>query len=219
MRRKALFVLSSILALCAAAPSEAQQSTGTISGVVTETSSGNPVEGARLGITGTQLSGTTNGYASAMFYIVVYVLMSLGAFGMILLLSRAGFEADNLDDFKGLNQRSPWYAAVMAALMLSLAGLPPMVGFYAKLAVLSAVVDAGFLWLAVVAVLFSLVGAFYYLRIIRLMYFDEPVQGLERDVPFFSQAVLLICALVTALFFLYPAALLDLATRAAGVFS
>jgi NADH-quinone oxidoreductase subunit N len=121
------------------------------------------------------LSGTQAGYASAMFYIVVYVLMSLGAFGMILLLSRAGFEADTLDDFKGLNQRSPWYAAVMAVLMLSLAGLPPMVGFYAKLSVLSAVIDAGYLWLAVVAVLFSLIGAFYYLRIVRLMYFDDPV--------------------------------------------
>ncbi len=120
------------------------------------------------------LSGTPEGYASAMFYVMVYVLMALGAFGMILLLSRAGFEADNLDDFRGLNQRSPWYAAVMLVLMLSMAGLPPMVGFYAKLSVLSAVVDAGFVWLAVVAVVFSLVGAFYYLRIVRLMYFEEP---------------------------------------------
>jgi NADH-quinone oxidoreductase subunit N len=121
------------------------------------------------------LSGTAEGYSSAMFYVVVYVLMALGAFGMILLLSRTGFEADNLDDFRGLNQRSPWYAAVMLVLMFSMAGLPPMVGFYAKLAVLSAVVDAGFVWLAVVAVAFSLVGAFYYLRVVRLMYFEEPV--------------------------------------------
>ena len=121
------------------------------------------------------LSGNPEGYASAMFYVAVYVLMNLGTFGMILLLSRAGFEADNLEDFKGLNERSPWYAAVMLMLMFSMAGAPPMVGFYAKLSVLSAVIDAGYLWLAVVAVLFSLIGAFYYLRIVKLMYFDNPV--------------------------------------------
>ena len=86
------------------------------------------------------LSGDLNGYGSAMFYVVVYVLMSLGAFGMILLLSRAGFEAENLDDFKGLNQRSPWYAFLMLLLMFSMAGVPPTVGFYAKLSVLQAVV-------------------------------------------------------------------------------
>ena len=93
---------------------------------------------------------------------------------MILLLSRAGFEAEKLDDFKGLNQRSPWYAFVMLLLMFSLAGVPPTVGFYAKLAVLQAVVDAATSWLAVVAVLFSLIGAFYYLRVVKLMYFDAP---------------------------------------------
>ena len=122
------------------------------------------------------LSGTNDGYASAMFYVMVYVLMSLGTFGMILLLSRGGFEADNLDDFKGLNQRSPWYAAVMALLMFSMAGVPPTVGFYAKLSVLWAVIALGgyFILLAVIAVLFSLIGAFYYLRIVKLMYFDEP---------------------------------------------
>ena len=112
-----------------------------------------------------------------MFYVVVYVLMNLGTFGMIMLLSRAGFEAENLDDFKGLNQRSPWYAFVMLLLMFSMAGVPPAVGFYAKLSVLSAVIDAGYLWLAVVAVLFSLIGAFYYLRIVKLMYFDEPLDN------------------------------------------
>ena len=122
------------------------------------------------------LSGNNEGFASAMFYVVVYVLMSLGTFGMILLLSRAGFEADNLDDFKGLNARSPWYAAVMLLLMFSMAGVPPMVGFYAKLSVLWAVINLGgyYIWLAVIAVLFSLIGAFYYLRVVKLMYFDEP---------------------------------------------
>jgi NADH-quinone oxidoreductase subunit N len=120
------------------------------------------------------LAGGNDGYAAAMFYVVVYVLMTLGTFGMILLMSRAGFEADQLDDFKGLNARSPWYAFLMLLLMFSMAGVPPAVGFYAKLSVLWAVVDAGFVWLAVIAVLFSLIGAFYYLRIVKLMYFEAP---------------------------------------------
>jgi len=120
------------------------------------------------------LSGDLNGYGSAMFYVVVYVLMNLGAFGMIMMLSRAGFEAENLDDFKGLNQRKPWYAFLMMLIMFSMAGVPPTVGFYAKLSVLQAVVNAGYIWLAVVAVVFSLIGAFYYLRLVKLMYFDAP---------------------------------------------
>jgi len=120
------------------------------------------------------LAGSPNGYGSAMFYVLVYVLMSLGAFGMILLLSRAGFEADRLDDFKGLNPRSPWLAFMMLLLMFSLAGIPPTVGFYAKLSVLQAVIGIDYVWLAVAAVMFSLIGAFYYLRIVKLMYFDAP---------------------------------------------
>ena len=120
------------------------------------------------------LSGSIEGYGASMFYAVVYVLMSLGSFGMIMLLSRAGFEADTLDDFKGLNQRSPWLAFMMLLLMFSMAGVPPTVGFYAKFSVLNAVVQAGYIWLAVAAVLFSLIGAFYYLRIVKLMYFDKP---------------------------------------------
>lgn len=120
------------------------------------------------------LSGDVEGYSSAMFYTVIYVLMSIGAFGMIMLLSRAGFEADNLDDFKGLSQRSPWLAFMMLLLMFSMAGVPPTVGFYAKFSVLNAVVQTGHVWLAIVAVMFSLIGAFYYLRIVKLMYFDVP---------------------------------------------
>jgi len=125
------------------------------------------------------LAGNLEGYGAAMFYAVVYVLMSLGGFGMIMLLSREGFEADTLNDFKGLNQRSPWLAFLMLILMFSMAGIPPTVGFYAKLSVLSAVVDAGHISLAVFAVLISLIGAFYYLRIVKLMYFDAP----ESHVP------------------------------------
>jgi NADH-quinone oxidoreductase subunit N len=125
------------------------------------------------------LAGNLEGYGAAMFYAVVYVLMSLGGFGMIMLLSREGFEADTLNDFKGLNQRSPWLAFLMLLLMFSMAGIPPTVGFYAKLSVLSAVIDAGHVPLAVFAVLISLIGAFYYLRIVKLMYFDAP----ESHVP------------------------------------
>ncbi len=120
------------------------------------------------------LAGTAEGYGSAMFYAVVYVLMSLGGFAMIMLLSREGFEADNLNDFKGLNQRSPWLAFVMLLLMFSMAGIPPTVGFYAKFSVLSAAVAAGYIPLVVIAVLLSLVGAYYYLRVVKLMYFDAP---------------------------------------------
>ena len=120
------------------------------------------------------LSGTLEGFSAAMFYTVIYVLMALGTFGMILLLSRQGFEAENLDDFKGLNQRDPWYAFIMMLLMFSMAGIPPTMGFWAKLFVLQAVLSVGYIWLAVVAVLFSLIGAFYYLRIVKLMYFDAP---------------------------------------------
>ncbi len=120
------------------------------------------------------LSGTFAGYSVSMFYAIVYVLMSLGTFGLVVYLSQNGLEAENLDDFKGLNQRHPWLAALMAMLMFSMAGIPPFVGFYAKLSVLQALVGAGWLWLALVAVLFSLIGAYYYLRIIKILYFDTP---------------------------------------------
>ena len=131
------------------------------------------------------LSGVVNGnllsaadaYTSAMFYAIVYVIMSLAAFGTLLLLSRKGFECELLDDLKGLNRSHPWFAFIILVLMFSMAGVPPTAGFYAKFAVLSASVSAGNIGLAVVAVLFSLVGAFYYLRIVKLMYFDEPVEG------------------------------------------
>ncbi len=128
------------------------------------------------------LSGVSDGhvyhaasaYASSMFYVITYVLTTLGTFGLIMLLSRNGFESEQIDDLKGLNQRSPWYALVMLMLMFSLAGIPPFMGFYAKFSVLQAVLNTGQVWLAVVSVLFSLIGAFYYLRVIKVMYFDEP---------------------------------------------
>lgn len=120
------------------------------------------------------LAGDENGFSAAMFYVVVYVIMNLGAFGMMLMLSRAGFEADNLVDFKGLNQRSPWYALIMLLIMFSMVGIPPTVGFYAKLAVLQSLLSAGYMGVAIVAIVFSVIGAFYYLRIVKLMYFDAP---------------------------------------------
>ncbi|MFN5234917.1 MAG: NADH-quinone oxidoreductase subunit NuoN [Burkholderiaceae bacterium] len=123
---------------------------------------------------GSDAASAANAYSSAMFYVITYVLTTVGSFAVILFLSRSGFEADHLDDFKGLNQRSPWFAAIMMVLLLSLAGVPPMVGFYAKLAVLQAALAAGHLGLVIFAVLASLVSAYYYLRVVRLMYFDEP---------------------------------------------
>ena len=123
------------------------------------------------------LAGTKNGYSASMFYSISYALMTLTAFGMIMLLSRAGFEAENLEDFKGLNQRSPWYAFLMLIVMFSMAGIPPFLGFWAKLAVLEGALNAGYTWLVVFAVLMSVIGAFYYLRIVKLMYFDAPTDS------------------------------------------
>lgn len=124
-----------------------------------------------------------NAYSSAMFYAVSYVIMSLASFGMIILLSRAGFEAENIDDFKGLNKRSPWYALMMLFVMFSMAGVPFFIGFFAKLSVLQAVVAAGYFWLAVLAVVMSVIGAFYYLRVVKVMYFDEPVDASPIHAP------------------------------------
>jgi NADH-quinone oxidoreductase subunit N len=131
--------------------------------------------GLLAGVVNGNVFSAANAYSSAMFYAIVYVLTTLATFGLIMLLARAGFEAENLDDFRGLNQRSPWFAFVMLILMFSLTGIPPTVGFYAKVAVLQAVLGTGQVWLAVVSVLLSLIGAFYYLRVVKVMYFEEPV--------------------------------------------
>ncbi|KIF82321.1 NADH-quinone oxidoreductase subunit NuoN [Noviherbaspirillum autotrophicum] len=131
--------------------------------------------GMLSGVVNGNVSSAANAYSSAMFYTVTYVLTTLGTFGLIMLLARSGFEAENIDDLKGLNQRSPWFAFMMLILMFSLTGIPPTVGFYAKLSVLQAVLGTGQIWLAVVSVLLSLIGAFYYLRVVKAMYFDEPV--------------------------------------------
>ena len=139
--------------------------------------------GLLSGVVGGNFLNAHDAYSSALFYVIVYVMMSVGAFGMLLFLSRAGFECENLEDFRGLNRRSPWHAFLMMVLMLSLAGVPPTAGFYAKLAVLQAAVAAGHVWLAVAAVVFSLIGAFYYLRIVKLMYFDEMRDSSQAAAP------------------------------------
>ncbi|HWA13770.1 MAG TPA: NADH-quinone oxidoreductase subunit NuoN [Burkholderiales bacterium] len=160
------------------------------------------------------LSGTLEGFGAAMFYTMVYVLMSLGTFGMILLLSREGFEAENLEDFRGLNQRSPWYAFLMLLLMFSMAGIPPTLGFWAKLFVLQAALSAGYAWLVVAAVLFSLVGAFYYLRVIKLMYFDAPVDATPIAPHLDSRVLITLNGLAVLALGLLPAPLLAICERA-----
>ncbi|MGD8384448.1 MAG: NADH-quinone oxidoreductase subunit NuoN [Lysobacterales bacterium] len=120
------------------------------------------------------LPGTAYGFGASMYYVIVYAIMSVASFAMIIVLSNSGVEAEKLDDFKGLNQRNPFYAAIMGLVMFSMAGVPPMVGFFAKFLVIKAVIDAGMMWLAIVAVIFAVIGAFYYLRVVKLMYFDEP---------------------------------------------
>ena len=158
------------------------------------------------------LAGSANGYSSAMFYVLVYVLMSLGGFGMILLLSRAGFEADQLEDFKGLNRRNPWYAFMMLLVMVSMAGIPPTVGFFAKLSVLQAALQAGYLWLVVFAVLMSVIGAFYYLRIVKLMYFDAAVETAPLIATPSFRILLSLNGIAVAAFGLFPDTVMAICT-------
>ncbi len=161
------------------------------------------------------LSGTFAGYSAAMFYAIAYVLMSLGSFGLVVYLSQNDHEAEHLDDFKGLNSRHPWLAALMAILMFSMAGLPPFVGFYAKLAILQSLVGAGFLWLAVVAVMFSLIGAFYYLRVVKMLYFDAPKVDAPAMTPAFDiQALLSANGLAVLALGILPQPLITLCTYA-----
>ncbi len=160
------------------------------------------------------LAGPEEGYAAAMFYTIVYALMSLGGFGVIILLTRKGFEADELNDFKGLNQRSPWFAFIMLILIFSMAGVPPTVGFWAKLAVLKAVVNIDMLWLALVAVFFSIIGIYYYLRIIKLMYFDEAEDNSAIECRADMQIALSANGLSVLILGLFPAALMSICVAA-----
>ncbi len=160
------------------------------------------------------LAGTNDGYRAAMFYTMAYVIMAVGSFGMILLLSREGFEADEIEDFRGLNRKSPWFAAIMMMLMFSTAGVPPFVGFWAKLGVINAVLDVELEWLAIVAVVLSVVAAFYYLRVVKVMYFDEPTDASRITAGGTLRTVLSANGLAVLALGVFPSALLDVCVRA-----
>ena len=160
------------------------------------------------------MSGNLNGFASSMFYISAYVLMTLAGFGMILLLSRKGYEAENLDDLKGLSQRSPWAALLMMITMFSMAGVPPTIGFYAKFTVLQAALQAGYIWAVVFAVLMAAIGAFYYLRIVKLMYFDAPQDFATISAPVDMKLILSINAFALLAFGLMPQTLMNICGNA-----
>jgi NADH-quinone oxidoreductase subunit N len=168
-------------------------------------------------VTGDALTFASNAYSSAMFYVITYVLTTLASFGILLLLSQEGFESEEIADLAGLNQRSPLYAGVMAICLLSLAGIPPLVGFYAKLAVLQALVASGqafHMGVAVFAVMMSLIGAFYYLRVIKVMYFDEPITASSVVAPLDVRIVLCINGALVLLLGLFPGGLLLLCSNA-----
>ncbi|MBI5791053.1 MAG: NADH-quinone oxidoreductase subunit NuoN [Rhodocyclales bacterium] len=172
------------------------------------------VLGLMSGVVGGQVDAFTavNAYSSALYYSVAYVLMTLGAFGTVLLLSRAGYEAENLEDFKGLNKRSPWFAAMMLIFMFSMAGIPFFIGFFAKFAVLLAAIKAGYTTVAVIAVMFSLIGAFYYLRVVKLMYFDAPADSAPISAGLDLRVLLSLNGLAVAGFGLFPDALMLVCT-------
>ncbi|MGE5946210.1 MAG: NADH-quinone oxidoreductase subunit NuoN [Betaproteobacteria bacterium] len=151
-------------------------------------------------------------YSASMFYVIAYVMMTVGAFGMILMMAKAGFEAEELDDYKGLNKRNPWFAFVMLMLMFSMAGIPFFVGFFAKFSVLQSVVTAGYIWLAVVAVIFSLIGAFYYLRVVKLMYFDAPADDAPIVAGTDMRLLISLNGLAIAAFGLFPNTLMAICT-------
>jgi NADH-quinone oxidoreductase subunit N len=121
------------------------------------------------------IAATPQGYGAALFYIITYAIMTLSAFGLVLMMNYSGYETDNIDDLRGLNSRNPWLALMMLLTMFSLAGIPPVVGFIAKVAVFEALIAVHQLWLAVVALLFSIIGAYYYIRVVKVMYFEAPV--------------------------------------------
>ena len=160
------------------------------------------------------LAGTPAGYSAAMFYAIVYALMAAGAFGVLVMISHKGFEAENLDDLKGLGDRDPWLAAMMVLVMFSMAGVPPMVGFMAKLLVLEAVIDIGLVWLALLAVAFSIIGAFYYLRVVKMIYFDKAEIVVPADVGTGARIAVTVNGLSMLVLGMFPVALLSLCEAA-----
>ncbi len=174
-----------------------------------------------LGLLSGVVNGNTlsaaNAYSSAMFYIVSYVLTTLATFGIILLLAREGFESEEISDLAGLNQRSPLYAGVMAICLFSLAGIPPLVGFYAKLAVLQALIASGqapYIWMAVFAVVMSLIGSFYYLRVVKVMYFDAPITATSVSASADVRIVLSLNGALVLILGILPGGLMTLCSQA-----
>jgi NADH-quinone oxidoreductase subunit N len=173
--------------------------------------------GLLAGVVQGDTGNMANAYGSSMFYVITYVLTTLGTFGVILLLSRSGFESENITDLAGLNQRSPLYAGVMAVCMFSLAGVPPLVGFYAKLSVLQALLassGAFYVGLAVFAVVMSLIGAFYYLRLVKIMYFDAPTQTADIEAGFDARSVLSLNGALVLVLGIVPGGLMTLCAQA-----
>jgi NADH-quinone oxidoreductase subunit N len=169
------------------------------------------------GVVNNNTLSAANSYSSAMFYAVTYVLTTLGTFGMVILLARQGHEAEELKDFAGLAKRSPWFALVMTLFMFSLAGVPPTVGFYAKLAVLQALISThvdGYLYLAIFAVVVSLIGAFYYLRVVKVMFFDEPTDTAPLGAPADVRFVMSLNGVAVLVFGLLPGGLMALCAQA-----
>lgn len=160
------------------------------------------------------LAGTEQGYQAAMFYTIIYVIMALAGFGMILLLARAGFEADKLEDFAGLSRRSPWFATMMMFVMFGMAGVPPFAGFYAKFEVIRAAVDVDLVWLAVAAVVFSVIAAYYYLRLVKIMFFDEPTDESALDTATDARVVMSINGIAILALGIFPGGLLALCLQA-----
>lgn len=160
------------------------------------------------------LTGTTQGYSAALFYTITYAMMAAGGFAILILLGREGFEAETLDDLKGLNDRNPWYAFIMMLFLFSMAGIPPTVGFYAKLSIIQAVMQAGYLWPAVFMVVMSVVGAFYYLRAIKMMYFDKPDQATPIRAELDFNLLISVNGVLMVLLGLFPSALMGICTAA-----
>ena len=160
------------------------------------------------------IAGSEDGYAGAMFYAIVYALMSAGAFGMVMLLGNANFESDEIADFGGLSERSPWFALVMLVVMFSMAGVPPFAGFWAKWFVLKELIAGGSVWLAVVGVIFSIVGAYYYLRIVRLMYFEKGTTSHEITIGADTRFALSVNGITVLALGVYPGLLMALCVAA-----
>jgi len=160
------------------------------------------------------LTGTTEGYSAALFYTITYAMMAVGGFAILILLGREGFEAETLDDLKGLNERNPWYAFIMMIFLFSMAGIPPTVGFYAKLSIIQSVMQAGYLWPAVFMVVMSVIGAYYYLRAIKMMYFDKPEQTAPIQAELDFSVLISVNGVLMVLLGLFPSALMGICSAA-----